>query len=433
MRTRSPIKALWLTAVLLASPVPAWAEEILDRIVAVAGEEVVLASELEQEVEGIRSRFFQQGQQPPPADELREQVLEQLVMQRLQLNHARRAGVEVDEATLDAAVQRIAAQNNLTLSQLRDALAQQGMSMSEFRQDLREQITIDRLHQAVMQQEVDVSPREVEEALEAASAGDTHEYRVAHIRVGTPEGASPEELEAAEERARELRRRTEEPDAEFTTLAQTFSDAASADEGGVLGWRLPDQLPSGLGDAATGLEPGEISEVVQAADGYHIVKLLDRRREGAEVVEETRARQILIRPDPEEGITDDDARQRLESFRERIAEGESLAFLARAHSDAPGAEADGGDLGWTAPGEVVPGLQERLDALEPGEISEPFRSEQGWHLVRVEDRRERDLTEERRREQIARQIQERKGQEALEQWLRELRAEAYVDYRLEGP
>ncbi|MBK1727533.1 molecular chaperone SurA [Halorhodospira neutriphila] len=409
----------------------AGAREALDRIVAVAGQEIVLASELEREVDELQARFYQRGQGVPPREQLRRQALERLVMQRLQLSHAERVGLRVDDATLDAAIERIAARNNLTRSQLRDALARQGRDFASFREGLREEITIRRLQQSVVQQEVEVTPEEVDAALETAAEQGATEYRVAHIRVGTPEGASPEALEQARRRAERLRRQALAEGADFATLARTFSDAASASDGGKLGWRLPSQLPQAFGDVVPGLEAGEVSPVVQAADGFHIIKLLDSRREGAQIVEETRARHILL--ETGSGVTDRDAEQRLRGFRERIRSGEaSFAELARAHSDDEGTASGGGDLGWVRGGELAAALQERVEALEPGEISEPFRSRQGWHLVRVEQRRELDKAEEQRRARISRQIRQRKSQEALEQWLRKLREEAYVDYRLEG-
>ncbi len=422
------IRSLLCAAILLAGLPAAAAEETLDRIVAVANQEVVLASELDEEVQRFRAQFLQRGQQPPPAAQLRERVLERLVVRRLQLDRAERLGIQVDDTTLDAAVQRIAAQNNLTRGQLRDALAQRGKDFATFREELREQITIDRLQQAKIQQEVDVSPREVDQAVEAAAARDNQEYRVAHIRIGTPEGVSPEALREARTRAETIREQAAEEGRSFSALAETFSDAATASDGGRMGWRVAGQLPSAFTEVVEDLEPGEISEVVQASDGFHIIKLLDQRSAEARIVEEIRARHILLKTG--DGIGAADARQRLASFRERIQEGESLEYLARRYSEAPGAEANGGDLGWTSPGELVPALQERIDQLAVGEISEPFRSERGWHIVRVEDRRERNVTEERRRERIARQIRQRKSQAALEQWIRKLREEAYVDYRL---
>ncbi|MBK1734013.1 molecular chaperone SurA [Halorhodospira abdelmalekii] len=430
LRLSFTLSLIAITLSAITVPPHSWAADRLDRIVAVAEQEVVLASELERELQAIRHELFQRGQTLPPSEQLRPQVLERLIMQRLQLAHAERVGVRVDDATLDAAVQRIAAQNNLTLGQLRIALAQQGMDFSEFREELRQEITITRLHQAMVQQEVEVSPREIEEALAAATAQDSMEYRVAHIRIGTPEGASSTQLQEARERAAALRAQLLQEDGDFHALAATFSDAASAEEGGVLGWRLPGQLPRALAEVASELERGEISEVVQAADGFHIVKLLDKRREDAQIVEETRARHILLRP--EEGVSEHDAEQRLQSFLARIREGESFEYLARLHSDDPGSAADGGDLGWTTHGQLVPAFQAQLDRLEPGELSEPFRSQFGWHIVRVEERRERDVTDEQRRERIAQQIYERKSMETLEQWQRQLREEAYVDYRLEG-
>lgn len=406
------------------------AKESLDRIVAVAGQEVVLASELEREVLSIRAQLMQRGQSLPELNQLRRQVLERLIMQRLQLAHAQRAGIRIDDATLEAAVQRIAAQNNMTLSQLRGALAQQGMGFGEFRSNLREDITIRRLHQAIVQQEVNVSQREIDAAVKAAAEQDNIEYRVAHIRVGTPEGASAQQIHEAKQRAMELREQVEQKDADFQALAQTFSDAATAEDGGVLNWRLHGQLPSSFAEVVSKLKRGEISEVIQAADGFHIVKLLDKRREGAQFVEETKSRQILIKTN--DAVSDKDARQRLESFLERIREGESMAYLARMYSDESASEADGGSLGWTSAGELLPKLQEQLEKLDPGEISEPFRTQYGWHIVRVEDSRQRDVTEQLRRQRIAQQIFERKSHQALEQWQRQLREESYVDYRLES-
>lgn len=406
------------------------AKESLDRIVAVAGQEVVLASELEREVLSIRAQLMQRGQSLPELNQLRRQVLERLIMQRLQLAHAQRAGIRIDDATLEAAVQRIAAQNNMTLSQLRGALAQQGMGFGEFRSNLREDITIRRLHQAIVQQEVNVSQREIDAAVKAAAEQDNIEYRVAHIRVGTPEGASAQQIHEAKQRAMELREQVEQKDADFQALAQTFSDAATAEDGGVLNWRLHGQLPSSFAEVVSKLKRGEISEVIQAADGFHIVKLLDKRREGAQFVEEKKSRQILIKTN--DAVSDKDARQRLESFLERIREGESMAYLARMYSDESASEADGGSLGWTSAGELLPKLQEQLEKLDPGEISEPFRTQYGWHIVRVEDSRQRDVTEQLRRQRIAQQIFERKSHQALEQWQRQLREESYVDYRLES-
>lgn len=406
------------------------AEQALDRIVAVVEQEVVLESELEEELHGVRQQFLQQGQQLPDLDQLREHVLERLIMHRLQLARAQRLGIQVDTATLDAAVQQIAQENNMTLPQLRDALAQQGIEFSRFREDLREEIAVTRLRQARVDAQVEVSPREIDDALEAARADDDREYRVAHIRVGTPEGASSTQLANARERARTLRNQALEDNADFGALAEAFSDDPSSDEGGDLGWRAEGQLPSGFSEPVRALEPGEISDVIQTSDGFHVVKLLDERRAGAEEVVETRARHILLQTG--DGVEDADAETRLRDFAERIREGESFEYFARTHSDDPGSAAEGGDLGWTRPGQLVGAFQDAMDQLEPGELSEPFRTRFGWHIVHVEDRRTRDVTDDRRRERIAQQIHERKRQEALQQWLRELRDEAYVDYRLAG-
>ena len=418
-----------LIALLLLAAGAAWGD-VLDRIVAVVEQDVILASELEEEAESIRQELRRRGAAPPSDDELHRHVLERLIMQRIQLARAERAGLRVDDATLDATVSRIAAQNNMTLSQLHDALARDGIEFSRFREELRQEIAINRLQQARVESQVEVTPREIEEALETAATDDGVEYHVAHIQVSTPEGASAAEIREARQRATELHRRVTQNEADFEAIAAAFSDARTATDGGSLGWRLPGQLPSAFAELVPELQPGEISDVIQAATGFHIVKLLDTRREGIETVEETRARHILVRTDDQMG--DEDAQGLLVELLKRIEAGEAFADLAREHSQDPGSAPDGGDLGWTAPGLLVPAFQEVMDGLEPDEISEPFPTQFGWHIVQVEDRRVRDITDERRRERIAEQIYQRKSQEALEQWLRRLREEAYVEYRLEG-
>ncbi len=424
---KTPFHTL-LVALLLAPALAAG--QVLDRIVAVVEQDIILASELEDGVEAIRQELRHRGAAPPPDDQLRRHVLERLIMQRIQLVRAERAGIRVDDATLDATVHRIAAQNNMTLSQLRDALAHDGIEFAQFRDELRQEITLNRLQQAHVSSQVDVTPREIDEALEMAAASDDMEYHAAHILISTPEGASAAEIREAEQRARDLHRRLTEEGMDFEAVATAFSDAPTAEEGGSLGWRLPGQLPSAYIEVVPNLEVGEVSGVIQAATGFHIVKLLETRREDVETVEETRARHILVRTDDE--VDDQEARARLMRLLERIDAGESFDELAREHSQDPGSAADGGDLGWTAPGLLVPAFQEAMDRLGPGETSEPFPTQFGWHIVRVEDRRVRDVTDERRRERIAQQIHQRKSQEALEQWLRRLREEAYVEYRLEG-
>lgn len=421
--------ALLAAALLLAALQPARAET-LDRIVAVVDDQVVLASELERELATIANQLRSRGQRLPPRDVFQRQVLERLITQRVQLSRAQRVGITVDDATLDAAMQRMARQNNMTLGQFRQAVEQEGFEYNYFREGIREEIAISRLRQAQVEEQVTVTPQEVEEVLETLD-DENQEYRLGHILVATPEAASTAQLEEARERIEQLREQIIAGETDFEGAATAFSDAASAMEGGDLGWRLHSQLPSLFAEAIDeGLQAGEVSGVLQNSSGFHLVKLMDQRTQGGERVTETRARHILIRTDGDV-ITDEDARLRLRSLLERIEAGESFAELAETHSEDPGSAARGGDLGWTQPGQLVPEFQGAMDALEEGQISAPFASPFGWHIVQVTDRRERDVSRERLRDQLAQQIHQRKVEEAFEQWIRRLRDEAYVDVRVE--
>ncbi|RLK51551.1 periplasmic chaperone for outer membrane proteins SurA [Alkalispirillum mobile] len=428
--TRTILTGTLLTvALLLAALQPARAES-LDRIIAVVDDQVVLASELDREMATIANQLRGRGQQLPPQDTFQRQVLERLITQRVQLSRAQRVGINIDDATLDAAMQRMAQQNNMTMGQFRQAVEQEGFEFNYFREGIREEIAISRLRQAQVEEQVTVTPQEVEEVLETLD-DENQEYRLGHILIATPEAASSDQLEEARERAEQLREQIVAGETDFEGAATAFSDAATAMEGGDLGWRLQGQLPSLFAEAIdAGLQTGEVSEVLQNSSGFHLVKLMDQRTQGGEHVAETRARHILIRTDGDV-ITDEDASLRLQSLRERVEDGESFTELAEEYSEDTGSAARGGDLGWTRPGQLVPEFQGAMDALDEGEISMPFATPFGWHIVQVTDRRERDITRERLRDQLAQQIHQRKAEEAFEQWIRRLRDEAYVDVRVD--
>ncbi len=428
--TRTILTGTLLTvALLLAALQPARAES-LDRIIAVVDDQVVLASELDREMATIANQLRGRGQQLPPQDTFQRQVLERLITQRVQLSRAQRVGINIDDATLDAAMQRMAQQNNMTMGQFRQAVEQEGFEFNYFREGIREEIAISRLRQAQVEEQVTVTPQEVEEVLETLD-DENQEYRLGHILIATPEAASSDQLEEARERAEQLREQIVAGETDFEGAATAFSDAATAMEGGDLGWRLQGQLPSLFAEAIdAGLQTGEVSEVLQNSSGFHLVKLMDQRTQGGEHVAETRARHILIRTDGDV-ITDEDASLRLQSLRERIEDGESFDELAEEYSEDTGSAARGGDLGWTRPGQLVPEFQGAMDALDEGEISMPFATPFGWHIVQVTDRRERDIPRERLRDQLAQQIHQRKAEEAFEQWIRRLRDEAYVDVRVD--
>jgi peptidyl-prolyl cis-trans isomerase SurA len=423
------LRAAGVLAALLLIAWPAAAVQPLDRIVAVVNDDVVLASELEQEVKNVTVQL-QQRDTPLPDDQvLTRQVLERLIMQRLQLAVAERSGIRVDDATLNAAVQRIAEQNRLSLSEFRAALEQEGLDYGEFREGLRKEILLARLHQRQAEQQVSLSPQEIDEYLASQGAGAAVEYLVGHILIALPEGASGEQVRRAREQAEDVRRKLA-AGGDLAQLAAVHSDSATALEGGSLGWRSRGELPTLFADQVPRLEVGQTGEIVQGAGGFHIVQLLDRRSADRAVVTQTHVRHILIRPDAV--VSDQDARLRLDSLRRRIQGGAPFAELARANSDDKASAAQGGDLGWAAPGTFVPSFEQAMAKLAPGEISEPFQTRYGWHIVQVLERRERDATDELRRAKAAEAIRQRKSEEALEAWLRRLRDEAYIDIRLEA-
>ncbi len=415
-----------LLLVLLGATTPVAAEQTLDRIVAVVNDDVVLASELEEEFRGTVQQMRQRDMQMPPRDELRQRVLERLVMQRLQMNRADERGIRLDSATLDAAVRRVARRNDMSLSQFRDALAQQDMGIADVRDRLRRELTLQRLRQQVMRRRINVTDQEIDQYIDQ-NQGDNWEYQLAHILIAAPEGASPDDLAQARERAQKVRSQLDE-DGDFASLAATWSDSRTALEGGDMGWRKRGELPEGIAQRLPDMEPGEATDVIKTPSGFHLYKLKDRRRSERKVVEQKRARQILTKTN--DVVSNEDARQRLASLRERIVAGDAdFAALARANSDDAGSASQGGDMGWVRPASLPPRLGRGLERLEPGDISEPFRSRLGWHLVEVTDKRTKDVTEKTLRRDAQQAIRERKRSQEMEIWLRQLRDEAYIDYR----
>ncbi len=414
---------------LLPAP-PAGAGQLLERIVAVVNDDVITLTELEEELERIKRRLRAQGAALPPDTVLRPQLLERMILTRLQLQRAEALGLRVDDEDLDRALRDIAQRNGLSLEAFRRTLEDEGFDFATFREEIRREILLARLHRREVGSRVQVSRAEVERLLaERRSRDQDTEYRLAHILVAVPDAASPEEVAAARRKAEALLERLRRGE-DFHELAVAHSDGQQALEGGDLGWRRADELPSPFVEPVRGLEPGQISGLIRSPSGFHIVKLLDKRRSGPRhLVTETRVRHILIRPDAL--TSDEEARRRLEALRQRILAGEGFAELARRHSqDQPTADA-GGDLGWVRPGQLDPAFEAAIRELPPGRPSEPFRTSFGWHLALVEGRRQRDDTEEFLREQVREGLRRRKEEAELEAWLRRLRDEAHVEVRLE--
>ena len=404
----------------------------LDRIVAIVNDDIIARSELDARLDQVRDRLRRSGTVPPPERTLRRQVLERMVLNRLQLQLARSSGIRVDDERLNATLLRIAEQNNLTLREFRDTLERDGHEFAKFREEIRDEIMVSEVRRRRVESQVHISQRDIDDYLSTmerqGAEADRHRYRMQHILISVPDGASAEEI--AEARARTERLLEEiRGGADFASVAVTHSDGQQALEGGDLGWRPASDLPTMFGDALLRLEVGEITEPIRSASGFHLVKLVDKRDSERQMVRQTRARHVLIALDE---LTDDTAaRRQLSALRERIVNGEDFGEIARIHSDDSGSAPKGGELGWIDPGNTVPVFERTMDSLEPGGLSRPFRSQFGWHIVQVLERRVRDDTDAARRAEALRVLRARKIEENMRAWVRRVRDEAYVEYRLD--
>lgn len=409
---------------------PATAPKPVDRIVAVVNSEVITAREHKARLEIVESQLKRQGTALPPTDVLEKQVLERMITDRVQLQQARELGVRIDDLQLDQALQRIAASNNMSLANFRAALEKDGIPYARFREDIREEMTISRLREREVDNKIAVSEAEIEAFIESQSksgpAGE--EFEIAHILVRVPEAATPEVLAERRQRAEEAVRKLNagEP---FAQVAAAYSDAPDALQGGVIGYRKLDRLPSLYAEAVSPLAAGDLSDILRSPNGFHVVKLQGRRGGAAlPPVQQTRVRHILIRVD--EVVSEADAKFKLESLRERLQNGANFAELARLYSQ-DGSAAKSGELGWIYPGDTVPEFERAMDALKQGEVSRPVQSPFGFHLIEVLERRIQDVSDDRRRLMARAALRERRSGEAYQDWLRQLRDRAYVELRLE--
>lgn len=429
------IPPLTLALLLMSSGVHAQTQELstrgqqIDKIAAVVNEGVVLKSQVDQQYEAVVARLKGQEGQVPPAQVIRQQVLERLVLQEIQAQRAERLGIAVSDEMLNSALRDVAQRNGIPFDQMPMAMARQGVDYAAYREDMRREIALSLLRQRDVLTRIYVSPRELEQALDrqASQADDNAEYDVSHILLSLPESATAEQMNQVERRAQEIQQRAVAGE-DFGQLAITYSQAQSALERGKLGWRRAAQLPQFISEEVVKLEPGQVSPPLRTPTGFHIVKLdAVRGGDGPMVVEQVHARHILLRPT--EVQDDATTRQRLEDLRERILAGEDFAALASITSEDPGSAAQGGDLGWTGPGTFVPDFDEALGKLQENEISEPFRTQYGWHIVQMLGKRFHDQSDEVRRQRVLTALRESKVDEETELWLRRLRDEAYVEYR----
>ena len=413
------------------APAPARAQVLaVDRIIAVVNSEAVTRSELQARMAFLERQMRGQGVALPPRDVFERQVLERIITERAQLQLAAETGLRVDDAQLDRTLRRIAEENKLSIQQLRDAVEKDGVPFARFREDVRNEIILARLREREVDNRLVVSDAEIDQflATQEAQAGKSVEYNVSHILLRVPEQASPEQIQGVRRRAEEAlaQLRAGQP---FAQVAAAFSDAPDALQGGALGWRSPARLQAAFAEVLAKMKPGDLSPVLRSPNGFHVLKLADvRGADATAVITQTHARHILIKTS--ELVSENDARNRLVQLRERIENGASFADLARLHSE-DGSAANGGDLGWVSPGDTVPEFERAMDALRPGQLSEPVKSPFGWHLIQVEERRTQDVTKDRQ-QLVARQaIRARKGDEAYQEWLRQLRDRTYVEVRLE--
>jgi peptidyl-prolyl cis-trans isomerase SurA len=408
------------------SPAPV---QLVGRIVAVVNNEVITQFELNDRMRIVMQQLQKRGTPLPPQEVLEKQMLERIITDRVQLQFAKETGIRVDDLQLDKTLQRIAQENNMTVDAFRGALEKDGISFAKFREEIRDEIILGRLREREVENRITVSEGEVEGFLStrAAQAGGEDEFNLAHILVRVPEQASPEQIQG--KRAHAEKALAELKKMDFAQVAASYSDAPDALQGGVLGWRAASRLPALFQETVSSLKPGDTSAVLRSPNGFHILKLLDKRSKGgALIVQKTHARHILIKTS--EIASETDTKNRMIQLKERLDNGANFAELARLHSE-DGSASKGGDLGWLSPGETVPEFERAMDALKPGEISVPVKSPFGWHLIQVQERRSEDVSKERQTLMARQEIRARKADEAYESWLRQLRDQAFVEYRLE--
>ena len=403
---------------------------LVDRIVAVVNSEVITQFDLSERVTRALRELRSRNIPAPDENELRRQVLDRIIIERTQLQLARETGLQIDDLQLDATIARIAESNNMPLMEFRRTLERDGIPFDKFREEVRTEIILARLREREVDNRVSVAESEIDNFIadHKEAKNQSVEFNLSHILIRLPEQARPEHITQQRERADEAVKRIK-AGADFAQVVATFSDASDALQGGNLGWRTTDRLPELFAGVVAGLRPGEISEVLRSPAGFHIVRLNERRGAGAPyMVEQNHVRHILVHTS--ETVSQDEARRKLLALRERIVNGSNFGELARLNSDDSSA-GRGGDLGWVFPGDTVPDFERAVKELKPLQVSQPVKTQFGWHLIQVLERRTMDASSERKRLEARKALRERKSDEAFQEWLRQLRDRAWVEYRLE--
>jgi peptidyl-prolyl cis-trans isomerase SurA len=425
--------ASWIALALLAtvaSALPVRAEyRELDGIVAVVNEDVVLASELLTRLDAVQKQIAASNVQAPPNDVLVSQIMERLILESLQMQEAEQRGVRVDDETLTRAVVSFAEQNGMNLEQFREALARDDIGYAEFREQIRGEMVMSRLQRNLVSRRIAISDKDIDDLLNSPYYQQllSDEFRVGHILLTFDEDASDAVVSAARQRAAELVTELR-GGADFRQLAIANSAASTALEGGDLGWRKAGELPSLFAEQVLDLQPGDTADPIETSGGIHIVQLLEVRGASMQSELQSRVRHILVQPSAIR--TEAETQALIEDIHQQLEEGADFAELARVHSQDPGSALNGGDLGWTSGNEFVPEFRDAMAATPTGQRSAPFRSQYGWHVLEVVERREQDMSQEARRNMALQILHQRRFDEELQKWQKELRDEAYVEVRL---
>ena len=402
----------------------------MDRIIAVVDQSVITEQELIDRTRTVKAQLEKQGTQLPPDNVLERQVLERLIADSLQLQMAAQIGVKVDDTQLDKTIERIAEQNKMSVEEFRVMLEKDGVPLRKFREDIRSEITIARIREREVDNKLNISEGEIDNYLttQANRGEEQDEFEISHILIRTPEDASPEDLEKAKIKTQQALKQLADG-VSFSQVSASLSDTPNALEGGSMGWRSGAQLPALFLEMLKPMQKGEVSKPIRSPNGFHILKVNDRRGGTSSlVVGQTHARHILIKLS--EVVSEKDAKRKMDGIKERLDNGGKFEELARQYSE-DGSANNGGDLGWVNPGDTVPPFEKAMNDLGLGEISEPVLSPFGWHVIQVIERRQQDMTKEASRLKARQEIRARKSEEAYQDWIREMRDRAFVELRLE--
>lgn len=399
----------------------------IDSIVAIVEEDVILRSELDRAVANVLTQYANSPQQLPPRDVLEKQVLERLVLLRLQLGRAQSAGIRVGDGEVEQTIRNIAQQNGMSMEQMRAQLDRDGLPFDEFRQTLREELIAQRLRQNLTQSRVNVSDTEIDILL-ASNSFQQGQVRTSHLLVAVPDGANQEQLEVARKKIEGVRDLIQRGDMDFKAAAIRYSDAPNALDGGDLGWRSFDEVPALFANLLQSMAPGEISQPIRGPSGFHLMQVTDKRDQSQETVTEYNTRGIMIRTT--EVVSPEQALQRISAIHTRLLAGEDFAKLAKELSDDTMTRNQGGDMGWYPPMAWGTAVGNQILSLKDGEISQPFSSEVGYHIIQRMGSREQDVTAESIRTRARETIARRKSEEEFERYLRQLRDESFVENRL---